>query len=183
MRALGFSLLQLLFALLILAILLALAVPNFKPFIDRQRLRDAVTELDSLYRRARFDAVRNTTSTTFSFTPSSGGLSWSATATDSSGTIATLPSSRFACVLTCSSTTSVTLSANRGIPTNTSNASFTVISPACTQSTSQGSLYNQACAGSSSAMTSLCAQNPGGITITIWPTGQSSVDKSQCPGA
>lgn len=180
-RPIGFTMLEMLFVMLILAILLAMAMPYFKLLLDRQRLRDAVTELDALYRQARFDAVRSTASATFSFTPSSSGIAWTATATDASGTLATLSSSRFSCVISCSSTTSVTLSPNRGIPVNASSVSFSITSPACSQT--QGTLYSQACQGNSSAMTQLCAANPGAVSIKIWPTGQSSVDKSQCPGA
>jgi len=179
----GLTLMELLLSVTILGILAAFAVPDIALLLNRQRLRDAQNELNSVYRVTRWEAARSGSDTTFRFTPSSGGLAWSAEVTNANGTLKTLDSARFSCVVSCSGTTSVTLSAGRALPTATGSPVIRLTSRACTRGQYQ-SLFDQACnIGSKHAMDQLCANNPGYIAVTIHPTGQSSVDNSQCPGA
>lgn len=54
----GFTLVEMLITLAILAILLAAATPSFTAFFDKARLRGAADDLATLYSKARTDAVK-----------------------------------------------------------------------------------------------------------------------------
>ena len=58
-RASGFTLIELMVTLGVLAILAVLAAPSFSDFIDRYRLRGAVDDAVSLISNARAEAVKN----------------------------------------------------------------------------------------------------------------------------
>jgi type IV fimbrial biogenesis protein FimT len=54
----GFTLVEMLITLVILALLLAAASPSFADFFDKARLRGAADDLATLYSKARTDAVK-----------------------------------------------------------------------------------------------------------------------------
>ena len=58
-RMVGFTLIELMVTLSVLAILAVLAAPSFSDFIDRYRLRGAVDDAVSLISNARAEAVKN----------------------------------------------------------------------------------------------------------------------------
>jgi len=55
----GFTLVELMVALVVLAILVALAVPSFTDFFERGRVRNAAEDLVSLVSNARAEAVKH----------------------------------------------------------------------------------------------------------------------------
>jgi prepilin-type N-terminal cleavage/methylation domain-containing protein len=71
-RARGFTLIELMTAVAVLAILAVLAAPSFKDFIERYRLRGAVDDAISLISNARAEAVKTDRDVSVSFGGSTG---------------------------------------------------------------------------------------------------------------
>lgn len=63
LRSRGFSLIELMVAITILAILLALAVPSFQDMIQRNRVRTAAADLSDSLNLARSEAIKRGSST------------------------------------------------------------------------------------------------------------------------
>ncbi|MCK7574682.1 MAG: GspH/FimT family pseudopilin [Chromatiales bacterium] len=72
--ALGFTLIELVITIAILAILLSIAAPSFTRFTAEQRIRAAATDLQSALLIARSEAVKRRVNMTLS--PATGG--WAA---------------------------------------------------------------------------------------------------------
>jgi len=56
--ATGFTAIELMVTLAVLAVLAALATPSFKPLVERWRVRSAVEQLESTLRYARSEAIK-----------------------------------------------------------------------------------------------------------------------------
>lgn len=69
----GFTLIELMVAIAILAITLGVAVPNFQEFVSRNRLAAATNELISALALARSEAVKRATPVTVASSDWSGG--------------------------------------------------------------------------------------------------------------
>lgn len=81
-RSRGFTLVELMVTVTLLAILLAIAVPSFRNFIAAQRVKTAAFELGSALMMSRSEAIKRNASITLA--PNSGG--WAAGWTVKSGT-------------------------------------------------------------------------------------------------
>lgn len=113
----GFTLIELMITLVLLAILLLVALPSFTTTIERQRLKNATTELEALYRQARWEALRARQDVIIEV--KSNGNSWQGTVSRGGVPQATVQGSAFPGILLCSGTSHAILLASRGIPANT----------------------------------------------------------------
>lgn len=76
-RVLGFTLIELMVTLAVMAILLVAAVPSFVDFFDKNRVRGAADGVISLISNARAEAVKTDLDVNIAFT-STSGTSWCA---------------------------------------------------------------------------------------------------------
>lgn len=72
----GFTLIEMIVAIAVLSILLALGVPSYTALLDRNRVKGASLALYDDLQFARSAAIRNSTDVYMTFTTSGGGSTW-----------------------------------------------------------------------------------------------------------
>ena len=77
-RQLGVTLIEMMVAIAVLAILLAIAVPSFNDFRQRSALRGATEQLVAVLANARFESVKRNTAVTVNFQRGSSDSAWCA---------------------------------------------------------------------------------------------------------
>lgn len=82
----AFTLIELLIVIAIVAVLAAIAYPNFASFIERQKLVSAAERLSSDLKWAKSEAIKRNDTVTIDFTEGANG-SWSYNLSDSDGVI------------------------------------------------------------------------------------------------
>lgn len=72
----GFTLVEMMVAIAVAGILVAIAVPSFSGIAERNRLRNAAEKLRSDVKLARSESLRRNRTVVMSFATSSGGATW-----------------------------------------------------------------------------------------------------------
>lgn len=95
LKTAAFTLIELLIVISIVAILAAIAYPNFASFIERQKLISAAERLSSDFRWAKSEAIKRNENVTIDFVDGIDG-SWSYTINDEDGVIKSFTASDIA---------------------------------------------------------------------------------------
>lgn len=82
----AFTLIELLIVIAIVAVLAAIAYPNFASFIEKQKLVSAAERLSSDFKWAKSEAIKRNDTVTIDFIDGASG-SWGYTLSDSAGVI------------------------------------------------------------------------------------------------
>ncbi len=69
----GFGLIEVLVSIMLLALIIGIAIPSYRDFINQKRLQSAVEDLYNLIRVARSESLNQQTTVFLSFTP---GANW-----------------------------------------------------------------------------------------------------------
>ncbi len=118
----GFTLIEMIMVIVVAGIMLAVAIPTFMRFSDRNALNSAAVAVSSLHARARISAIQRGRSTTLQLSPSTNqmwitSLKTTGSGTDTLGSVENL-NTRFGLTFT-STSTSITFTP-RGVSTATS---------------------------------------------------------------